>query len=113
MKTGLKTIEAKPFENKLKAVDEEFKDFLNGLSFKKDIEHDKLKTFSPLDAVANFEQRGLQAVKEPSSEEMLANDIGFTKLLANMLAECKPGALSDDDLNQFSGINGREVHAGL
>jgi len=98
---------------KLSKVDEEFKDFLGGLSFKKEGQHENLKTFSPLDSVADFEQRGIHAVSEVSHDEMLADDQAMNKLLANMLNVCQPGSLSEEDMNHISGINGREVNAGL
>jgi len=94
----------------LAAVDNEFKDFLGGLAFKK---AHGVSTYSPLDAVEGFEQRGLQQVREVSSKEMMKDGDALQKLLANMLAHCKPGQLSDEDLEQLSGINGREVAAAL
>lgn len=106
-------IESSSLTSKLNAIDNEFKDFLSGLAFKREFGHDKLKTFSPIDAVEDFEMRGLSRVKEPSRNEMLSNEKGFNKLLANMLAQCQPGSLSDEDLIQITGINGREVLAGL
>lgn len=107
----LKKIEATSLSEQLSAVDEEFKGFLASLIYKREFGPENLKTFSPLDAVANFEHQGIQAVREPTREEMMAHDTGFKKLLANMLNHCRPGALSDDDYNLISGINGREVHA--
>ncbi|MBF0103848.1 MAG: hypothetical protein HQM16_00860 [Deltaproteobacteria bacterium] len=109
----LQTIEGMHLDTRLQAVDAEFKDFLADILYKREFGPDKLKTFSPLDAVADFAQKGILSVKEVSRDEMLGNNNAFNKLLANMLAECKPGALSDDDLNQITGINGREIHAGL
>ena len=99
--------------DKLSDIDNEFKDFLAGLTYQRQDLPDKLKTFSPLDAVADFEQTGLQAVPEITREEMLSQETSFNKLLANMLSQCKPDALSEDDYNQISGINGREVQVGL
>ncbi|EKD50990.1 MAG: hypothetical protein ACD_62C00373G0002 [uncultured bacterium] len=96
-------------QSKLEKVDEEFKDYLDTLSFRRDLGGDKLKTFSPIDAVEDFEQDGIFAVREITREEMMAQDTSFNKLLANMLQQCKPGALSDEDVNQISGINGREM----
>lgn len=107
--TQLPQILTRSLNDKLNDVEDEFRLFMKDLSFKRDSFHDKLKTFSPLDAVEDFEHRGLQALAEVTRDEMLANDNGFNKLLANMLAECKPGALSDDDLVQITGINGREI----
>ena len=98
---------------KLSQVDEEFKDFLSDLTHDNEHGSDKLTTFSPLDAVADFDKRGLQAIAEVSKDEMLADDNGMRKLLTNMLAQCRPGSLSDEDIAQLSGINGREVNAGL
>lgn len=106
-------IESLSLTSKLQAVDEEFKDFLSGLAFKREFGHDKLGTYSPLDAVEDFELRGLGRVAEPTRNEMLSNEKGFHKLLANMLAQCQPGSLSDDDLLQITGINGREIAAAL
>jgi hypothetical protein len=68
-----------------------------------------LGTFSPLNAVSEFTPRGIQAIEEISREEMLKQDRAFHKLLANMLYHCQPGALTDDDMEQISGINGREL----
>ncbi|MBU0505730.1 MAG: hypothetical protein ABII18_13910 [bacterium] len=101
------------FQTKLEKVDDEFKDFLTGLSYKRDFAPEQLKTFSPIDTVEEFEQNGIQALKEVTRDEMLQENQGFNKLLANMLAQCQPGALSDEDLNHITGINGREVHADL
>lgn len=75
-----------------------------------DLGHIKLKTFSPIDAAIN---NRLNSAKEVSRDDMMANDIAFKKLFANILAGCKPDALNDEDLKQFSGINGRKVQAGL
>lgn len=105
----LPPIKTSSLSDQLSQVDDEFRSFMQDLSFKKEGLHDKLRTFSPLDAVESFEHKGIHAVAEVSRDEMLANENGFTRLLANMLAQCKPGALSDDDLNQITGINGREM----
>lgn len=94
---------------KMAELDEEFKDFLSDLKFRRDFVDNDLKTFSPLDVVVDFEQRGLQKVREVSKSEMLNNEDGMRKLLANMLHQCRPGVLSDEDVEQLSGINGREV----
>jgi hypothetical protein len=40
---------------------------------------------------------------------MMSDSNGFNKLLANMFAHCEPGTLSDEDINQISGINGRDI----
>lgn len=93
-------------KEKMAEVDQEFSEFLADLTFTKS--HD-LQTFSPLDAVQDFELRGLQRVEEVSRDEMMADDAGMRKLLANMLAQCKPGLLSQEDLEQLSGINGRDL----
>lgn len=105
----LEMIAAKNLSSRLADVDEEFRDYLTGLSFRKEMAHEKLSTFSPLEAVEDFEMRGLFAIAEPTRDEMLANEQGFSKLLANMLNQCRPGALSQDDVEQLSGINGREL----
>ena len=97
---------------KLSEVDKEFKNFMSGLVFRRE-GPEQLKTFSPLDAVADFEQRGLNAIAEVSRDEMMKNDNAFNKLLANIFAECQPGTLSDEDLIQITGINGREVQTGV
>jgi len=103
-------IETENLDEKLKEIDNEFKSYLSTLTIKKEFNNDdKLGTFSPLDAVADFEQDGIQAVREVSRDEMLANDGGVKKLLANMLSACKPGSLSDEDVTQISGINGRDL----
>lgn len=94
---------------KMAELDEEFKGFLSDLKFRRDFADNDLKTFSPLDVVVDFEQRGLQKVREVSRSEMLNNEDGMRKLLANMLQQCRPGVLSDEDVEQLSGINGREV----
>lgn len=104
-------VNLKTLGEKLTDIDLEFKDVLASLIYQEGIGHEKLKTFSPLDEVAHFELRGIQAVPEVKRDEMLANDEGFSKLLANMLNQCRPGALSDEDYTQISGINGREIHA--
>ena len=96
-------------KNKMAELDEEFKDFLSGLRFRRDFVDNELKTFSPLDMVAGFEQRGLQRVHEVTKPEMQSNEDGMRKLLANMLHQCRPGSLSDEDVEQLSGINGREA----
>ena len=109
---SLTKVESKGLNSKLDAVDTEFKGFLDQLVFKKGQSHHKMKTFSPLDAV-DFEHKGLHAVPEVGRDEMTSNDDAMKKLLANMLGQCKPGALSDEDLTQISGINGRDVQGGL
>lgn len=88
------------------AVETEFHNLLGQLTFKK--EH-QLQTYSPLDAVQGFQFKGLQQVAEPTRNEMLENETGMHKLLANMLAHCRPGLLSQEDVDQLSGINGREM----
>lgn len=109
IKQGLPEIVSQTLDQRLADIDQEFKDFMGELVFKKEIGPENLKTFSPLDAVAGFSQKGLSALAEVNREEMIQNDDGFKKLLANMLGHCRPGALSDDDLEQISGINGREL----
>lgn len=90
------------------AINVEFEDFLKAMGALKEDENN-LQTYSPLEMVHDFEQRGLQKIKEVSHDEMLNDDDGLRKLLANMLAQCKPGALSDTDIERLGGINGREV----
>lgn len=98
------------FQNKLKAIDVEFKEFLNSLTFKKSVGPEQhLKTFSPLDAVADFEFTGLQSIAEVSHRDMLDNGDGLRRLLANMMSQCRPGSLNDEDMEHLSGINGREM----
>jgi hypothetical protein len=56
-----------------------------------------------------FSLRGRQGVREVSPAEMLGHTAGLHKLLANMLAVCKPGALSEEELACLSHLNGRGV----
>ena len=91
----------------------EFKEFLRNLTSSGDIQDSHLSTYSPLDIVSEFEPRGLQTVREVSADEMLANESGLKKLLANMLSHCKPEALSKEDVEMLSGINGREMETEL
>ena len=101
-------------KSRFEALDVEFQDVMADLAFVKNLESDtQMSTFSPLEVVEDFEQRGLQRVKEVSHDEMLNDDGGMRKLLANMLSQCRPGALSQDDVEQLSGINGREMRGGL
>jgi hypothetical protein len=86
---------------------------LSGLKFIKTFDDNELRTLSPLDVVRYFEQRGLDKVHEVSKSEMQNNDDGLKKLLANMLQHCRPGVLSDEDVDQLSGINGREMRSGF
>ena len=109
MTEGLKKIESKSLNDKLATIDEEFKDYLSTLVFRRDFVEEDLRTFSPLNAVMDFEPRGLQAIEEVTREEMLQHDSAFHKLLANMLYHCKPGSLTADDVEQIAGINGREI----
>ena len=110
----LKLIEVtSELSGRLLEIDNEFKDFLAGLSHDKHFGPDKLKTFSPLDAVSDFQCDGLYSVGEVGKEEMMNNDNGMRKLLANMIAQCNPEALSEADLIQLSGINGRDIDRGL
>lgn len=112
--TKLKLIEVQSELNgKLIEIDNEFKYFLAGLTHDKHFGADKLKTFSPLDAVLDFQCEGLQAISEVSKDEMMNNDDGMRKLLANMIGQCNPDALSEADLIHLSGINGRDVGTGL
>lgn len=99
--------------NRLSEVDAEFGDILSLLGVERDLNDGMLTTFSPLDALCDFEKQGLQAVPEVSKDEMFENNDAMKKLLANMLAQCSPGSLSDEDLVQISGINGREVNSRL
>lgn len=110
----LKLIEVpNELDGKLMEIDNEFKDFLAGLTHDKHFGPDKLKTFSPLDAILDFECEGLQAVSEVGKDEMMNNDNGMRKLLANMIGQCNPDALSEADLIHLSGINGRDVGTNL
>lgn len=98
------------FQEKLKTIDVEFKEFLGSLTFKKSVGPEQnLTTFSPLDAVADFELKGLQGVAEVSHSDMLDNNDAMRRLLANMMAQCRPGSLNDEDIEHLSGINGREM----
>lgn len=108
------SIEPMTLGMRLQAVDEEFKGYLHTLTFKKSLVlGDKLHTYSPLDAVMDFELRGISRVAEVDREGMMGNEMGMKKLLANMLAACQPGALSEEDVAQLSGINGRELTSRL
>jgi hypothetical protein len=100
-------------KEKLAVLDGEFKDFLQGLKYSKTFPGAELQTFSPVDALCDFEQHGLQKLREVSSEEIMQNEDGLKKLLANMLQHCRPGVLSNEDVDQLSGINGREINVGL
>lgn len=91
----------------------EFKEFLKNLTSSGEIQDSHLSTYNPLDIVSGFEPRGLQRVDEIGTEEMLANEKGLKKLLANMLSHCKPDALNEEDVEILSGINGREVGSNL
>lgn len=100
-------------KDKMAELDKEFKDYLSDLKFVKRFDDNELKTFSPLDVICDFEQRGLDRVHEVSKAEMKNNEDGLKKLLANMLQHCRPGVLSDEDVDQLSGINGREMRSGF
>ena len=89
--------------------DRDFKNFLEGLKFVRKFSEDQMATFSPLDVISDFEHRGLQRLSELSPDEMMGNESGLKKLLANMLQQCRPGSLTNDDVDQLSGINGREA----
>lgn len=98
------------FQGKIEAIDMEFKEFLSSLTFKKSVGPEQnLTTFSPLDAVADFEFKGLQSIAEVSHSAMLDNNDGMRRLLANMMSQCRPGSLNDEDMEHLSGINGREM----
>lgn len=110
----LKLIEAEnELNGKLMEIDHEFRDFLASLSHDKHFALNKLKTFSPLDAVLDFHCEGLQSVAEVGKEQMMNDDNGMRRLLANMIGQCNPEALSESDLIQLSGINGRDVNTHL
>ena len=102
---------------KMSKLENEFRHFMAGLKYVHDFSDaesdDRLSTFSPLDVISTFEHRGLQRVAEVSPEEMMNNENGLKKLLANMLHQCRPDALSSEDVDQLAGINGREVRASL
>jgi predicted flavoprotein YhiN len=109
MKPQIKAKNKVSLKDRLNDVDKEFKEFLSELTYKKEVGGEKLKTFSPLDAVSSFEKRGLQSIEEVSRDEMFNNNRAMNKILANMLNQCQPGSLSEEDYTQISGINGREV----
>lgn len=111
-KLEIKAPAAKPSElcARMMEIDVEFRDFLASMVYKKSVGN--ISTYSPLDAVEEFKQDGLQAIREPNREEMLGDGDGMKKLLANMLALCQPGSLSEADMEQLSGINGREIATG-
>lgn len=90
----------------MQAAENEFHTLLANLTFKKD---HQLQTYSPLDAVQGFQINAAKQTPEATRAEMIGNEMGMRKLLANMLAHCKPGLLSQDDVDQLSGINGREM----
>lgn len=98
---------------KMAELDHEFKDFMQGLKFVKVYDDDRLQTYSPLEAVSDFEQRGIQKIREVNSDEMMNNEDGMRKLLANMLNHCRPGLLDQEDMEQLSGINGREARGSV
>jgi hypothetical protein len=69
----------------------------------------ELGPFSPLDALLDFVCDEASIVDEPDCRMMMRDEGGFRKLLANMFALCEPDALSEEDIQQLSGINGRDI----
>ena len=88
----------------------EFGDVFQELVFNKGYSEEKLSTFSPLDSLDAVTKSSTARSGEVGREDMMANEAGMRKLLANMLQQCKPGLLSESDMEQLSGINGREVN---
>lgn len=104
-----KTEEKGSLKEEFDRLNIEFKEFLKNLTSAGEAQDSHLSTYNPLDIVSGFEPRGLQRVDEIDTDEMLANEKGLKKLLANMLSHCKPGTLNEEDVEILSGINGREV----
>lgn len=118
MEDKMLTIESKKNKLNLKTgdlksqfaeLDRQFHEMLKDLNQDPTYEDNRLSTYNPLQIVCGFEQRGLQKMKEVSKEDMMSNSEGLRKLLANMLAQCRPGVLTNEDMEQLSGINGREM----
>jgi hypothetical protein len=95
------------------ALDRQFNELLRDLDQEPLYEDNRLSTYRPVQIARCFEQKGLQRVREVSTQEMMDNSEGLRKLLANMLSQCRPGVLSQDDMEQMSGINGREMRSSL
>ncbi|MCP5464673.1 MAG: hypothetical protein H7A33_06580 [Deltaproteobacteria bacterium] len=57
----------KELSDRLADIDMEFKDFLAELAFEKPLREQQLTTFSPMDAVQDFEHHGFLAVPEVST----------------------------------------------
>ncbi len=95
-------------DDQLQDLNEEFKRYLEQLNVNRQY-GDQLSTYSPLVGLLDFDFDSLQSVHEVGYEEMLNNDDGIKRLLANVFVHCKPGVLSDEDVSQLSGINGREI----
>ena len=97
--------------NDLNSVELEFSQIVSAYAGFEEQNDMKMRTFSPLNMVHDFTQRGINKVEEVSFDEMMANQEGMQKLLANMLAQCSPDSLSAEDTEFLSGINGRKAQA--
>lgn len=86
-----------------------FTAYLQQMEYLKTFGQNELKTYSPLDQVGHFEQNVLQSIREVSQQEMISDTQAIKRLLANMLVHCQPGSLDAEDVQQLSGINGREI----
>lgn len=100
-------------KEQFEALDKQFNEFLQDLAQESIYEDNRLSTYRPVQITRCFEPKGLQRVREVSTQEMMDNSEGMRKLLANMLSQCRPGVLSDEDMEQMSGINGREMRSDL
>lgn len=100
-------------KSQFEALELQFHNLLKEITVEPTYEDNRLSTYNPLEIVSGFEKQGLQKIKEVSRDEMLGNSEGLRKLLANMLSQCRPGALSREDVDQMTGINGREMRQSL
>lgn len=96
-------------KEKFEDLDRQFSELLQDLNQESPYDDNRLSTYSPIQIICGFEPKGLQQIKEVSTQEMMNNSEGLRKLLANMLSQCQPGMLSHEDVEQLSGINGREM----